>query len=203
MRLAENSERPAYPEALFRTATEGEVSLSLAVRSNGRIDSARTRVVRSSHAEFTNSVLAVLPRWRVARGAGAGDQPRVVTIAFAIPPSLGVPVLLLAPDQSRDGGPVYVVTERPLRGPSRLLYREPLADTVFAAVRSAGHSPATGVMRYYSEEKTALVEWTGKVAQAADGKSATQLNGACVVVRRDEGWAVRCRMQQLRAGHSL
>lgn len=55
---------PRYPAALRSERVEGEVLVQFVVGSSGRPVAGTTKVLRSSHPDFTEAVLAVLPSFR-------------------------------------------------------------------------------------------------------------------------------------------
>ena len=208
VRLADANTVPTYPSVLLSAGVEGEVTLALAVRSNGRVDSARTTVMRSTHELFSNAVFAVLPSWRVSDGGPRRNHTGVVTIAFDYPRTLGVSQFARSPERTQNGGPVYVIGERAPRGPSSVLTGGPLADSLLAAVRAAGDGPQLGKVKYYAADQVAFVDWAGEFKWSTPrpacasgyicGGSFTRESGVCALSRRAGGWTVRCRSQLTR-----
>ncbi len=55
---------PFYPAALGAQGVEGESVLQIVWRDDGTVDNAKTRRLRESHRDFTESVLAAARQWR-------------------------------------------------------------------------------------------------------------------------------------------
>jgi TonB family protein len=183
---------PVYPPMLYAANVEGEVTLALAVHGDGRVDTARTTVVRSAHALFTHAVRAALPHWRVSGAAASPDSLSFVTITFELPRQPGIAILVRL-----DAGRHYLVIERPLYGPSRELSTEPLADTLRAAVLAAGFGPDVEAVRFYPEDQAARALYLEKPVPDAAGGGETQYGGECLIARRAGSWMARCSQNRV------
>ncbi len=75
---------PRYPDALRTAHVSGEVLMQFVVNTDGRVDSASARAIRSSHELFTQAVRAILPDLRFVP-ATIGHQPvrQLVQMPFA------------------------------------------------------------------------------------------------------------------------
>jgi protein TonB len=61
---APGSATPAYPDILRQAGVEGEALVSFIVDTNGRVDLASFKVIRSTHDLFAAAVRNALPRMR-------------------------------------------------------------------------------------------------------------------------------------------
>lgn len=100
-----DSDAPFYPGELLARNIEGSVLVRYIVDVTGIADPATARVLRSSHPEFTSSVLTALPRMRF-RPAMIANRPvrQLVQQQFdfrIVPPATGVDTAALASAEPR------------------------------------------------------------------------------------------------------
>jgi TonB family protein len=78
---------PAYPEALRRSGTPGEVVLRVVVDTTGRIEDESIEVVRSSDARFLRAVRDAIASWRFIPAESEGRRVRqLVELPFVFQP---------------------------------------------------------------------------------------------------------------------
>lgn len=78
---------PAYPDALRRSGTSGEVVLRVVVDTTGRIEEESVEVVRSSDARFLRSVRDAIASWRFTPAETEGKRVRqLVELPFVFQP---------------------------------------------------------------------------------------------------------------------
>lgn len=78
---------PKYPEALKDSGIGGEVLAQYVVDKTGHVDMASFKALKSTRAEFTAAVIAVLPTWKFAPAIMQGAKVRqLVQQAFEFAP---------------------------------------------------------------------------------------------------------------------
>ena len=72
----DDAPRPRYPELLRSAGVEGEVLAQFVVDTTGRVEAGSLRVLRSSHALFTQAIERVIPLARFVPAEAGGRRVR-------------------------------------------------------------------------------------------------------------------------------